>query len=227
MARRPKTKKKKFETTGRSAPARSGGLFAIPVLPPGIVVDQYELIDVRDYDALTEAGEKKHVMQVWTTLRDKLIDQWLDDERILRTACVLLLSPTDELQSRVWDLMVRQNGDALIDLLGDLLVTKGHDLPKDFRVNLKALVRHRNLLAHQPSRPSESKISDGLVFLRSTGFKKGVYVEVSYQDIDQVLSDIRPVMAWLIAEVPDADGVIVDVEDEVFDFLERRGSPPK
>jgi hypothetical protein len=197
-----------------------------PTLPPGIVVDRYEVQDLRNYDMSTQFGEKKHVVHVWTTLRDRLIDRWLDAERILRTACVVLLSPTNELRPRVWSLMARQTGEALIDLLGDLLIAKGHELPDDFRRSLKALVKTRNLLAHQPSRPRESKLSNGgLVFLRSTGFKEGVYVEISYEDIEQAISDVQPVMEWLVVEVPDSDGVAVQVEDEVFQLLEDRANP--
>src|SRR5258706_2736234 len=79
-----------------------------PTLPPGIVVDRYEVQDLRDYDISTQFGEKKHVVHVWTTLRDRLIDRWLDAERILQTACVVLLSPTDELRPRVWSLIALQ-----------------------------------------------------------------------------------------------------------------------
>lgn len=195
-------------------------------LPPGIVVDRYELTDLRNYDVSTKSGAKTHRVEVWTTLRDKLIDEWLDDERILRTACVLLLSPTEELRPRVWNLMVRQSGDALIDLLGDLLTAKDHELPETFRTSLKALVKTRNLLAHQPSRPRESMRSDGSVFLRTTGFKEGAYVEVPYHTIEQAISDVGPVMKWLIAEIPDSDGVRVSVEEEVFDLFEQGDDTP-
>lgn len=216
-----KQRKKK----GRSMPPQSRIRTISSSLPPGIVVEQYHLVDLRGYDAATDTGEKKHLMEVWTTLRDKLIDEWLDNERILRNACVLLLSPTDELRPRVWTLVARQSGDALIDLLGDLLTAKGHDLPEAFRTSLKALVKTRNLLAHQPSRPRESKLSDGLVFLRTTGFKQGVYVDISYQAIEQAISDAGPVMKWLLAEIPDSDGVNTQLEEEVFDLLEGRSDP--
>jgi hypothetical protein len=218
---------KRRKTSTRSLPPQGRIRVASTILPPGIVVDRYELSDLRDYDESINSGEKKHLVHVWTTLRDNVIDRWLDAERTLRTACVVLLSPTDELRPRVWTLMGRQSGDALIDLLADLLMAQGHELPEGFRTSLKALVRTRNLLAHQPSRPRESRLSesDGLVFLRSTGFKEGIYVEISYQAIEQAISDVRPVMEWLVAEIPDSDGVSVPLEAEVFDLLEARANP--
>ena len=191
--------------------------------PPGIVVDRYKVLDLRTYKETNEEPDIiTHPVEVWTTRRDKLIDTWLDAERILRTACVLLLSPTVELRARVWTLMERQSGDALIDLLGDLLNAKSHTPPDDFRNHLKLLAKLRNLLAHQSSRPRESKLSDGLVFLKSTGFKKGLYVEVAYSRIDQAIAAVEPFMKWLVAELPEVDHVGVQMEDEVFDMLEGR-----
>jgi hypothetical protein len=220
------TKRRKKE--GRPTPPQNRIRRSTPgPLPPGIVVDQYDVVDLRSFDTATNTGEKTHRVHVWTTLRDKAIDEWLDIERILRTACVILLSPTEDLRPRVWALVARQSGDALIDLLGDLLIAKGHELPETFRTSLKALVKTRNLLAHQPSRPRESKLSDGLVFLRLTGFKEGVYVDISYQAIQQAMSDVGPAIRWLVAEIPDSDGVRVQMEDEVFDLLEGRTVAPE
>ncbi|QGN58861.1 hypothetical protein [Nostocoides sp. HKS02] len=216
-----KKRKPKAPTNPRRGRLRILG----PALPPGIVVDTYEMTDLRKYDTSTESGEVNHYVYVWTTLRDRLIDRWLDAERILRTACVLLLSPSDELRPRVWTLVGRQSGDALIDLLGDLLVAKGHEPPDDFRRSLKALVGVRNLLAHQPSRPRENKRSDGLVFLKSTGFKEGVYVEISYSKIEQAMLDVQPSMDWLVEEIPESDGVVVQFDDEVFDLLAAQSDP--
>lgn len=214
----------KKKSKPRSTP--TGRLREIPLgLPPGIVVDRYELTDLREYDADSGAGGETHSVVVWTTLRDRLIDRWLDVERILRSAGVILLSPTDDLRPRIWTLMSRQSGEALIDLLADLLSADGSAVPTDFKPSLKALVGMRNLLAHLSSRPRESKVSTGLVFLRSVGFKEGVYVEASFDDIERAMSDVRPVMDWLLAELPDSDGVSVQMEDEVFDLLEARKNP--
>jgi hypothetical protein len=184
--------------------------------------------DLRAYQETKEASDVRvHPVQLWTTLRDKVIDSWLEAERILRTACVLLLSPTEELRPRVWALMERQSGDALIDLLSDLLVAKGHEVPPDFRPHLKTLAKLRNLLAHQIARPRENKLSEeGLVFLKITDFKEGTYVEVSYDRINRAITAATPIMQWLIRELPDADGVNVQLEDEVFDELEDRRPRP-
>lgn len=194
-------------------------------LPPGIVIDHYAVDDLRGMQETDDPNDiVTHHFAVWTTLRDRAIDRWLDAERILRTACVLLLSPTTALQERVWDLMRRQGGDALIDLTTDLLEAKGHAIPQHFRSGLKALVRMRNLLAHQPSRPREHLKSDGLVFFKSVGFRAGEYVEVSYKDIHDVTNRAQPLMEWLTSEIPDSDGFSVPFEMNVFE--PQRGEHP-
>jgi hypothetical protein len=63
--------------------------------------------------------------------------------------------------------------------------------------------------------------------LRSTGFKEGVYVEIPYQAIEQAISDVRPVMEWLVVEIPNCDGVSVRLGEEAFDLLEGRANPPE
>lgn len=190
-------------------------------LPPGIVADRYEVRDLRAFrESSRESDVVTHSVEVWTTRRDRVIDTWLDAERTLRTACVLLLSPTEELQTRLWTLLSRQSGDALIDLLGDLLKAKNHTTPDGFRSHLKVLAKLRNLLAHQASRPREAKQSDdGLVFLRSTGFKSGSYVEVTYEEMDQAIAGVEPLMKWLVAEFPEVDYVSVQLEDEALEDL--------
>lgn len=193
----------------------------MPAPPPGIVAEHYELHDFRDAKE-GEAASKVHRLTVWSTKRDVLIDTWLTAERILRTACTLLLSPSEALQTRVWELMKRQSGDALIDLLADLLVAKGYTLPEDFSTHLKQLAKLRNLLAHQASRPRENKLSDGLVFIKSTGFNQATYVEVTFEEIDQAIASVDAPMKWLLGELPEADMANVHMDEEVFDLLEKR-----
>lgn len=221
MTNRPKrsSKQRKIVSSQKSESPQG----KLVMIPPGIVAEHYELQDFRTYrETNDESDVKIHRVSVWTTQRDRLIDTWLTAERILRTACVLLLSPTTELQPRVWKLMERQSGDALIDLLGDLLVAKNYSLPDDFHTHLKSLAKYRNLLAHQASRPSESKLSDGLVFLKSTGFNEASYIEVTFDEIDQAITAVDPIMKWLVAELPEADMANVSMDDEVFDALEKR-----
>lgn len=67
--------------------------------------------------------------------------------------------------------------------------------------------------------------SDGLVFLRTTGFKQGQYVEISYQDIERAISDAESVITWLVDEIPESDGVGVEMQDEVFDLLADQAHP--
>jgi hypothetical protein len=48
---------------------------------------------------------------------------------------------------------------------------------------------------------------------------------VTSSGIEQAISDVQTAMEWLLAEVPDTDGVAVHIEDEVFQLLEERANP--
>jgi hypothetical protein len=194
---------------------------AIPVPPPGIHIDRFSLEDRRQSGSIEDDSDKTtHLLEVWTSQRDRVIDSWLDAERYLRTAATLLLSPNETLREQVWTLVCRQSGDPLIRLAGDLLGAKGHRLPPDFVAALSKLCRLRNLFAHQVSRPLPESPITGLMFLQSKEFKKGSYVTVSFAEIEETLARNKPVLGWLLAEIPDADGVSVQFEDDLFDQLD-------
>lgn len=189
--------------------------------PPGISIERYEFHDLRRLGTDDQPIPAVHTLEVWTSRRDQVIDAWLTAERILRAACTILLSPTEDVRPRVWTLLQRQSGEPLIDLSADLLAATGRSVPDDFRDVLKRLSRMRNLIAHQASRPRQIGLSEGLVFLKLTGFNQGSYVEVSYAQMDEATQGIAHVMQWLLSELPKSDMVSVELSDEAFDRLDQ------
>lgn len=212
------TVRKKNSRTSNNGQLRISALLP----PPGTTVERYELHDLRNFDGDDLSGNtKKYVLSIWTTLRDKLIDNWLSVERILRTACVILLSESETVRPHLWEVFKKQNSGQLIDITYDLLKSKGYEVPTDFKQNLKKLVNMRNILAHLASRPMASKTTDrGLVFLKSTGFNEAEYIEVSFEEIESTINDINPIMEWLVQAIPEADRTQVTMDDNVLDNLE-------
>lgn len=218
-------KKSRFKKNRGHARLKVGAI----VPPPGITIEYYELHDLRNFSGTSLSENKeKYVLSVWTTLRDKLIDHWLTVERILRTACVILLTESDAVRPRLWEIFKKQNGEYLIDITYDLLKSKGYKVPKDFKQPLKRLAATRNILAHLASRPAANKMTDkGLVFLKPTGFNEAEYIEVRFEEIQTTIDSINPIMEWLVQAIPESDGAHVTMDDDVFSRLNKAKKPRK
>jgi hypothetical protein len=192
---------------------------SVSPMPPELYVDEYKSIAIDDVEeGVAWPAQKGSSHYVYTTQRDRIIDHWLDAERWLRGACVLLLSPPDaSLQAQVWGLVEQQRSNSLIRLSHDLLTAKGHDVPANFSNALGTLAHLRNVLAHQVSRPREARnpqaregASPGITFMKVTGFRTGQYVHVTFHEIERVIAAVEPIVEWLIHELPECDQYLVE-----------------